>query len=298
MKEFYTLADLESWSAPEIRLGVVGDPVRQSRSPEMMNAALEHCGIELGYARFHILPDELAAALRLFAAHEFLGLNLTIPHKISAAGMVDELDDFARQVGAINCLRIDGGQWAGFNTDGLGFSRAIREEFSVDLRDLCILLLGAGGAGRAIARQCAFEDCERLVVANRSLGKAQELAAELRPYFQGARVLGPVARLEAVEWSVAALRAQIANIDLVINATSLGSKLSDPSPLPASALAPHLMIYDTIYQPARTPLLSAASEAGARGANGLTMLLHQGALAFEKWFERAAPLEVMRRALR
>jgi shikimate dehydrogenase len=135
------------------------------------------------------------------------------------------------------------------------------------------------------------------VLVNRDFSKAKELAAELRSAFQEARVLGPVARLEAVEWKEAALRFQIANTDLLVNATPLGMKRSDPPLLSASVLAPHLMIYDTVYTPARTALLQAAAEAGARGANGLSMLLHQGALAFEIWFERDAPLDVMRTAL-
>lgn len=298
MKDFYTLADLENWHARAVRLGVVGDPVAHSLSPTMQNAALEKCGIEMRYAAFRISPNELSDALRLFAKNQFVGLNLTVPHKIAGAKLVDELEPFARSVGAINTIKFDGTKRIGFNTDGPGFSRAIRQEFSVDLRDLRVLLLGAGGgAGRAIAHQCAREGCERLVLVNRDFEKAKQLAADLRPAFHDARVLGPVARLEAVEWNEAALRFQIANSDLLINATPLGMKRSDPPLLSASMLAPHLMIYDIVYTPARTSLLQAASEAGARGANGISMLLHQGALAFELWFDRDPPLDVMRAAL-
>jgi shikimate dehydrogenase len=185
----------------------------------------------------------------------------------------------------------------GFNTDGKGFSRAIREEFSVDLRDLRIMILGAGGAARAIALQCARESSERLVIANRTFDKAKKLADDLRDFFAGPKVLGPVARLQAIAWEESAFRFQIANVDLVVNATPLGLNRGDPSPIPARLLAPHLMVYDTIYSAERTPLVSAALEAGARGANGLSMLLHQGALAFEIWFQREAPIEVMRKAL-
>ncbi|MFN2507646.1 MAG: shikimate dehydrogenase [Chthoniobacterales bacterium] len=298
VKDFYTLADLEKWNEPGIRLGVIGDPVAHSRSPQMINAALQHCGLDMQYARFQIASDELETALRLLASHNFVGVNLTIPHKLGAAPLMNELDDFARNVGAVNCVCFAGAQLIGFNTDGPGFSRAIRSEFSVDLRDLRVLLFGAGGgAGNAIALQCAMEGCERLVLVNRTFEKAAELARELRPFFQEARVLGPVARLEAVEWDEAGLRFQIGNTDLVINATSLGMKRSDAPVLPPSMLAPHLIVYDTVYEPARTPLLAAAADAGARGANGLSMLLYQGALSFERWFDRAAPLEVMRSAL-
>ena len=250
------------------------------------------------YARFHIRAEELEEALRLLPALGFVGINLTVPHKIAAANFVDELDDFARAVGAINTIRIEEGKLIGWNTDGPGFSRAIRSEFSVDLRDLRVLLLGAaGGAGRAIARQCAREGCERLVLVNRTLEKAQGLAADLKSAFIDARVSAPVARLEAVPLEERALRFQIANIDLVVNASALGSRRFDPPPLPLAVLAPHLMVYDLTYEPPRSALLRAATSAGARGANGLSLLLHQGALAFEEWFDREAPLDVMRAAL-
>ncbi len=304
MQECYTLVDLQSWKSnsaqddPPIRLGVFGDPVTHSLSPQLQNAALQSRGLNLQYARFQIASDELETALRLLPSLDFVGVNLTIPHKIAGAQLVDRLDDFARRVGAINTVRIDGGKLIGSNTDGPGFARAIRSEFSVDLRDLRVLLLGAGGgAGRAIAMQCALEGCERLVLVNRTIAKAQQLAAELKPFFIDARVSAPVRRLEAVPWEERALRAQIANIDLVVNATSLGLKHSDPPVLPPALLAPHLMVYDTIYAPARTALLNAAADAGARGANGLSMLLHQGALSFETWFEGEAPLAAMRAAL-
>jgi len=264
----------------------------------MQNAALKACELEMRYARFHIEPEALEEALRLLPALEFIGINLTIPHKLAAAALVDELDPFARSVGAINAIRLEGGKLIGFNTDGPGFSRAIRHEFSVDLRDLRVLLLGAGGgAGRAIAYQCAAENCERLVLVNRTAEKAEQLAADLKQSLADTRVAGPVARLQAIPWDEHALRQQIANVDLVVNATSLGLRRSDPPALSAAILAPHLMVYDTVYTRARTPILVAAEEAGARGANGLSMLLHQGALAFERWFDRDAPVETMRAAL-
>ncbi len=301
MKDVYTLADLKNWTPtePPVRLGVFGDPVAHSLSSQMQNAALEKCELPMRYAAFQIRAEELAEALPVLAARDFVGINLTIPHKIAAAGLVDELDDFSRKVGAINTVTLRDGKLWGSNTDGPGFARAIRSEFSVDLRDLRVLLLGAGGgAGRAIAMQCAAEGCERLVLVNRTLAKAQALAAELKPAFSDARVSAPVARLEAIPWEERALRFQIANADLLVNATSLGMHRSDPLPLSASWLAPHLMVYDTIYAAVRTALLSAAAEAGARGADGRSMLLHQGALAFEEWFDREAPIDAMREALR
>ncbi|MEY2563964.1 MAG: shikimate dehydrogenase [Verrucomicrobiota bacterium] len=301
VKDVYTLADLQNWDTKArtpIRLGVFGDPVAHSLSPPMQNAALESCGLKMRYARFQISPDELGFALRLLPELNFVGVNLTVPHKVAALELMDRLEDNARAVGAVNTVSVQDGKLRGHNTDGKGFARAIREVFSVDLRDLRVLVVGAGGAARAIALQCAKENCERLVVVARDFQKAKQLSDGLRGYFAEPRVLGPVPRLQAIAWEEAALRFQIANLDLIVNATPLGLNRADPSPVPARLLAPHLMIYDTIYSSERTPFISAALAAGARGANGLSMLLHQGALAFEIWFGQEARLEVMRKALR
>ena len=302
--ERYTLADLENWREatrdldPPIRLGVFGDPVAHSLSPQMQNAALKHCKIDMQYARFHIRANELRSALRFLRELDFIGVNLTVPHKIAAFAQIDDADETATRAGSVNTIRIRDKKLIGSGTDGEGFLRAIRSEFSVDVRDLRVMIIGAGGGtGHAIAWQCALENCERLVLVNRTLEKAMALADSLRPFFAGPRVLGPVARLEAVPWDEAALRAQLQDIDLIVNATPLGMNPSDPAPIATRLLAPHHMVFDTVYGPSRTSLLRAADEAGARGANGLSMLLHQGALSFSIWFDRDAPIDLMRAAL-
>jgi shikimate dehydrogenase len=297
-KEVYTLADLKNWDNETVRLAVLGDPVEHSLSPQMQNAALRAGKIDMTYARFQISPNELVDALKAIGDLNFVGVNLTIPHKIAALPLMDTADDSARRIGAINTVKVENGKLRGFNTDGRGFSRAVREDFSVDLRDMRVLVLGAGGGGRAIAMQCARETCERLVITNRSFEKAQKLVDELRDFFTGPKVFGPVPRLQAIQWDEAAIRFQIANVDLIVNATPLGLNRADASPIPARLLAPHLLIYDTIYSEKRTPFVAAGIEAGARAANGLSMLLHQGALAFEIWFDREALLDAMRAAIR
>jgi shikimate dehydrogenase len=302
--ERYTLADLENWrtaagdvDAP-VRLGVFGDPVAHSLSPEMQNAALRACKINMQYARFHIRANELRSALRFLRDLDFIGINLTVPHKIAALTQIDEADESASRVGAVNTIRVREKKLIGSNTDGEGFLRAVRSEFSVDVRDLRVMLIGAGGGtGHAIAWQCALENCERLVLVNRTYENAQALTEQLQPYFAGPRVLGPVARLEAVAWEESALRMQLADIDLIVNATPLGMNPSDPTLIPARLLAPHQMVFDCVYGPSKTSLLHAADEVGARGANGLSMLLHQGALSFSIWFDCEAPTDAMRKAL-
>ena len=304
MKDVYTLADLEAWplatanEAPPIKLAVLGDPVAHSASPPMHYAALADCGIAARYARLHVRAEELGAALRAAGRQGLIGVNCTIPHKAAALGLMDRVDEHARRIGVVNTVLFDGPELVGFNTDGPGLVRAIRADFGVDLRDLRVLVLGAGGgAGRAIAMQCGIEQCERLVLVNRTPEKAQALAEELAPFFRAPKVSGPGERLSVIQWDGTSLRAEMEHTDLVINCTSVGMKRTDSSPLAASLLQPHLMVYDTIYTAARTKLMQAADEAGARSSNGLSMLLHQGALSFEIWFDRQAPLEVMRAAL-
>jgi shikimate dehydrogenase len=299
----YTLADLEKWFEiardidPPIRLGVFGDPVAHSLSPQMQNAALRACEINMQYARFHIRPTELRSALRFVHELDFVGINLTVPHKIAGLAQIVP-DESARNCDAVNTVRLHDKNLLGSNTDAEGFSRAVRNEFSMDLRDLRVMILGAGGGtGRAIAWQCALESCERLVLVNRTLPKASATVERLRRFFTEARVLGPVARIDAVPWEEMAIRAQLADSDLIVNATPLGMNPSDPAPIPARLLAPHQIVFDCVYRASKTALLRAAEEAGARGANGLSMLLHQGALSFSTWFNREAPMAAMRSAI-
>jgi shikimate dehydrogenase len=300
----YTLADLEKWDKiardtdPPVRLGVFGDPVAHSLSPEMQNAALRACEINAQYARFHVRSNELRSALRFLRTLDFVGVNLTVPHKIAGFAQIDEADEFASRTGAVNTIRVRDNKLFGSNTDGEGFLRAIRSEFSVDLRDLRVMLIGAGGGtGHAIAWQCALENCERLVLINRTLEKANVLLERLRPFFMEPRVLGPAARVEAVAWEESTMRMQLADIDLIVNSTPLGMNPSDPAPLPGRLIAPHHMVFDCVYGPSKTALLRAAEQAGARSANGTSMLLHQGALSFSIWFDREPPIEAMHKAL-
>jgi shikimate dehydrogenase len=300
----YTFTDLENWNEvvrvvdPPIRLGIFGDPVAHSLSPQMQNAALRALEINMQYARFHIRPNELRSALRFLRELDFVGINLTVPHKIAGLTQVDVPDESASRCGAVNTVRLHDKKLIGSNTDAEGFSRAVRSEFSIDLRDLRVMILGAGGGtGHAIAWQCALENCERLVLVNRTPAKSSVLLERLKPFFAEPRVLGPVARLEAVAWEESAIRVQLADVDLIVNVTPLGMNPSDPAPIPTRLLSPHHIVFDCVYGPSKTAFVRAADKAGARGANGLSMLLHQGALSFSAWFNREAPIEAMRSAI-
>lgn len=296
-REVHTVADLRDWRGATAearlpwRLAVIGDPVAHSVSPPMQNAALAAGGIEARYTRLHVRPDELPEALGLLAAAGFLGVNLTLPHKTAAMPWLDSLDPHAAMLGAVNTVRVEpDGSLRGFNTDGPGFERAVRAEFGLALRGARILILGAGGgAGRALATQCALAGCRRLVLVNRTVDKAQALAGSLRVHTEVA----------VVPWEIAALIPVLRETDLVVNTSSLGLQPDDPSPLPAEVLRPGLRVFDTVYRRGSTPtpLVAAAQVAGAAAVGGRSLLLHQGALAFECWFDRPAPLETMRRAL-
>ncbi len=283
---------------PEVRLAVLGSPVEHSLSPAMHNAALESLGSDLRYGKVECPPENLVEAVELARQAGFLGLNLTIPHKFEALRLCTELDDTARQLGAVNTLLFDGSRIVGFNTDGPGLVRAIREVFSFDLRDLRVMVLGAGGgAGSAAALQCALEKCPRLVLVNRTEGKAHDVAKRASQLLHTDRLEGPEDPVTVIPLEESALREQLTRTDLVINATSLGMKRTDPRLIPAAVLTPDLMVYDMIYRPPVTRLLEDAHSAGARTANGLSLLLHQGALSLEIWLNRPAPLDIMRTAL-
>ena len=300
----FTLEDLRARAEgrgplpPEVRLAVLGYPVEHSLSPAMHNAALGFLGADVRYAKIECAPQDLASAIDAARRAGFLGLNLTIPHKFAALELCTELDDTARQLGAVNTLLFDGSRTAGFNTDGPGLVRAIREVFSFDLRDLRVMVLGAGGgAGSAAALQCALEKCPRLVLVNRTEDKAHEVARRAFQLLHTDRLEGPEDPVTVIPLGESALREQLTRTDLVINATSLGMKRTDPRLVPAAILTPDLLVYDMIYRPPVTRLLADAQAAGARTANGLSLLLHQGALSLEIWLDRPAPLDVMRGAL-
>jgi shikimate dehydrogenase len=236
---------------------------------------------------------------------KFIGLNLTVPHKLLALEMVDELDKSAQHWGAVNTIRFEAreaqGQWRpladfagkvpddiqakGFNTDADALAHALREELDWQpMPGAGVLLLGAGGAGRVAALKLASENVGILFLVNRSVARAEALAAEIRKRFPRQEVTVGYPKTK---------------VDVVINATSLGLHSGDDLPIDTKkfSLKQARSVYDMIYRPAQTPLLEAAQAAGCRVANGLCMLLHQGAKALEIWSDKPAPLGVMRRAL-
>ena len=270
----------------------------------MQNAGIVALGLNWRYLAFEVHPHDLASAIAGAKAMKFVGLNLTVPHKLLALEMVDQLDESAKTWGAVNTILFEAknrnGSWVsiaqipgdeiketrshGFNTDADAITQSIREDLKMDIRGARILLLGAGGAGRVAALKFAAEGARELFLVNRTQIKAEQLADEIRRRFPNVSIATSHPRSE---------------VDLVVNATSLGLKSSDTMPLSEFdfSLQKTKAVYDMIYRPAETPLLIAAKKAGCRTANGIGMLLYQGAKALEIWSEKSAPIETMRRAL-
>jgi shikimate dehydrogenase len=283
---------------------VLGHPIAHSASPAMQNAGLARLGLNWRYLAFDVPPEQLPDAIAGAKAMRFIGLNLTVPHKLLACSLVDALDASARAWGSVNTIRFEAqagaGEWKplravpldeittvralGFNTDADAILRALREDLDLEVRGARVLLLGAGGAGRVAALKFASEGVAALWLINRTVERAHALAEEIRERFPAVRV--SVGYPEG-------------HVDLLLNATSLGLRATDPLPLDVAAFAlPRAgAVYDMIYRPAETALLGAARAAGCRVANGLGMLLHQGAKALEIWTGQPAPLREMRAAL-
>jgi shikimate dehydrogenase len=283
---------------------VYGKPIRHSASPAMQNAALAALGLNWRYLAFEVDPSHLREALLGAKRMNFIGVNLTVPHKLMAVDWVDALDASARLLGAVNTIRFEGqdpkGDWQplrafvdelpnevrshGFNTDADAIVAALREDLMLECAGAKVLLLGVGGAGQVTALKLAAEKVAALYLVNRTASKAESLAARLRREFPKVKV--------CVGYPEQA-------VDLVINATSLGLLAHDELPFDPRqfSLERTRAVYDMIYRPATTPFLRVAQAAGCRAANGLGMLLHQGAKALEIWTGNTAPLKIMREAL-
>ncbi len=298
-----TPAPLSPIGAGTRLVAVYGQPIRHSASPAMQNAGITALGLDWRYVACEVDPADLTTAIAGARAMHFIGLNLTVPHKLLALDLVDELDESARQWGAVNTLVFEGrnaaGDWVpvglldsvsgpirsrGHNTDADAIIRSLGEDLAIEPRGSRVLLLGAGGAGRAAALRLADEGVTELWLVNRTADRAEALATEIRDRFPAVEV---------------AVGYPATDVEIILNATSLGLKPGDPLPLDTARFPLQRAdgVYDMVYRPATTPLLEAARAAGCRTANGLGMLLHQGAAALELWSGRPAPLGIMRTAL-
>ena len=277
-----------------LRLGIIGYPLGHSASPAFQQAALDHLGVDATYERWEVAPERLAERVRELRGPDLLGFSVTVPHKEAVMPLLDEVDTAARDIGAVNTVVHSDGRLLGANTDLAGFLRALREDGDYEPRGRRALILGAGGAARAVAYALLSEGAASVAIANRSPERARTLANELATRFP--------ARVDALALdaeSLAPLLGADASVDLLVNCTSMGmahGPAADASPIPAGLIPRTALVYDLVYNPAETPMLAAARRAGARTLGGLPMLVYQGAAAFRMWTGREAPVDVMMRA--
>ncbi len=275
-----TLADLDPWNFPGTALAVLGHPIKHSISPAMHNAALASLAVadarfaDWRYFRFEVHPDDLPRALALFHGKNFHGLNLTVPHKVLAVDHVAAIDPAARPIGAVNTLLHTPAGWRGHNTDGYGLAAAIRETLGLELAGAHVILLGAGGAARGAAVECLQRRCASLTIANRTEANLATLLADLAPLSTGIPLRG---------FSPTSPSADLPPGALIVNATSAGLRPTDDLPIDLATLPRPAAVFDMIYNPPQTALLARAAALGLPHANGLAMLVHQGAKALEIW---------------
>ena len=291
----YTLADLETWSFEGTALAVVGHPIEHSLSPKMHNAALRAMGEsdprlrDWRYFRFDIPPHRLEEATARFHEKKFKGLNLTIPHKVEVLELIEEIDSTAKKTGAANTLVWQESGYRGTNTDGFGLGQALKCDLDSDLEDAEVVLLGAGGAGRAAAVQCLEKGCRILYVGNRSQDRLEDLLRDLESQYDASRIVG---------FDLGSPPNSLPLNGLLINSTSLGLRPGDPSPISLEVAGESLKVFDMVYSREKTPLVGAALEVGLRAVNGLSMLVWQGVRSLEIWSEAQVPASIMTAAAR
>ena len=270
-------------------VGVFGHPVAENPTVVMQEAGFRALGLNWKYLNIEVLPEDLAAAVAGLRAMNFAGINCTIPHKVAVLQYLDEVAPDARLMGAVNTVRREGNRLIGENTDGKGFMRSLREDAGVDPVGKRVVVLGAGGASRAMTVELANAGVSEIVLVNRSRERAEPLArllAENTP-----------AKIRLVVWDAPFRIPE--GTDVVANATSIGlyPNIDERPDIVYDSIQPGMVVCDVIPNPPRTPFLREAAARGAQTLDGLGMLVYQGAIAFKMWTGQEAPVAEMRSAL-
>ncbi len=271
---------------------LIGCPLKHSISPDFQQAALDYCGLDIRYEPREVEEQLLPLMVEELRAPQTLGANVTVPYKEKVVHLVDRLDDLARAVGAVNTIVNEDGSLTGYNTDVDGFLAALGRA-GFEPRGKVVVILGAGGAARAVGFALLVEHAALLMVANRTRARAERLVDDLGRY---AREAGIVTQVVAVPWEEDWLKGAVRRCQLVVNCTTLGLRHTPDegkSPLTDDMLSGDVMVCDLVYNPRETPLLKVARRIGARTIDGLAMLVYQGAAAFKLWTGEKPPLEIM-----
>ena len=266
--------------------GIIGNPVKHSASPYMQTQAFHALGINAIYVPFEVKKENIKDAIKALKVLNVKGVNVTVPYKEEIIPYLDEIDRNAKIIGSVNTIKIENEKAFGFNTDAPGFILALKEE-GISVKGKNILILGAGGTSKALSYILLKEGVNKIFVLNRTFEKAKKIENHLKSY----------GNIEAFELSNENLKNFLPQVDIIINTTSLGLKKDDPPIFDYSlfSLNSNLVVVDVIYF--ETPFLRAAKKYNLKTVNGKGMLLYQGALAFEIWTSKKAPIEVMRKAL-
>jgi shikimate dehydrogenase len=280
--------------------GIFGYPVEHSLSPAMHNAAFTNMDLDWAYVPFLVRPADLPQAVAAVRALNMAGVNVTVPHKQAVMEFLDKYSPAALLAGAVNTIVNSGGVLTGHNTDGEGFIRFLREEAGISLLNKPCLILGAGGAARAVALSLALSGSPAIIIANRSEDRAAELCNHIKnntgseaSVLKWAGISGQTKSAHR-DWAAA-----LESVGLIVQTTPLGMhhREGEIPPIPFNLIKNSHVAVDLIYSPARTGFMKMCEAAGAAVFNGLGMLVHQGVIAFELWTGQPPPVEVMRRAL-
>lgn len=255
---------------------VIGEPIAQSLSPQLHNGLFKETGVDALYLPIAVKSEDLEKLADGFRLMNVGGFNVTKPHKMEIMEYLDRLDPLAEKIGAVNTVVYRDGEMVGYNTDGFGFIKSIESKIEIPKEALTILILGCGGAVKSVAMALADWGIKKVIIANRTTAKAEELANQINENWPG--------QAQAISMEPEALKTAVDEAMIVVNGTSLGmADTVSQSPLPKELIKKELLVYDMIYSPTVTQLLKDANEIGAQTQNGLDMLLYQGLLAFELW---------------
>lgn len=267
-------------------IGLLGYPLEQSYSPIMQNAALEHCSLNKIYIPIEVLPENLGTVVQSISKMNFDGFNVTIPYKIEIIKYLDEIDEYAKCIGAVNTVTIRKGILKGYNTDGQGFLKSYEKGSESTIEGKIVFVLGSGGASRGICMTLAFNKAKKIYICNRTYEKAIALAKDINNQVKECSIPVPMINKE--------MEKAVNNSDVLINTTSVGMFPDvDDTPLVKSVLNEKLIVCDAIYNPKKTRLLREAEEIGCKTVNGLAMLVYQGVESFKLWTGINAPQEIM-----
>lgn len=270
-------------------LGIFGYPVRHTLSPLMQNAAIEALGLNYIYIPFEVKPEELERAVNGIRALGIMGVNVTVPHKEAVIPFLDEIDEDAKLIGAVNTILNKNGRLIGYNTDSPGYISSLREDAGFEPKGKNILVIGAGGAARGIIHGLFLNGASKITIANRTTEKAKKVEEILR-------ATGNKIEIESIPFSFIKDHKVLSSLDLIVNTTSMGLEGGSPD-IDFSLTPEHALVSDVVYKPPVTPFMKQAQDAGRKTSGGLGMLIYQGAISLEIWTSQKAPVEVMRKAL-